>query len=158
MPIKKLIIALSILFCGSLFKPQKLNDESFVIYKLKFEENLKKAKSLKYQTVHGYSKSESLYNDFEKDLIKFGYVRTENKNNQQVFEKIKSLKEGKNNYETACLPAYRDILIYKNQNGKILKIIKVCTSCYSNQIVTLESESELLMNFSDYDALQELLK
>ncbi|PZU24443.1 MAG: hypothetical protein DI622_03915, partial [Chryseobacterium sp.] len=82
----------------------------------------------------------------------------ENQNNQQVFEKIKSLKEGKNNYETACLPTYRDILIYKNQNGKILKIIKVCTSCYSNQIVTLESESELLMNFSDYDALQELLE
>lgn len=156
MLIKNLIIFLSIFFCSYL-SSQEFNDEIFV-YKLKFEKNLKKTKSLKYQTIHGHSKSEILHNNFEKDLIKFGYIRVDNQKKQQIFEKITSLKEGRNNYATACLQTYRDILIYKNQNGKILKIIKICTSCYSNQILTSESESELLMNFADYDSLQELLK
>lgn len=156
MLIKNLIIFLCIFFCSYL-SSQKLNDEIFV-YKLKSEKKIKKTKSLKYQTIHGNSRTESLHNDFEKDLIKFGYKKVENQKKQPIFEKISSLKEGKNNYETACLPTYRDILIYKNQNGKIVKMIKICTSCYSNQIITSENESELLMNFADYDALQELLK
>ncbi|MCA6067079.1 hypothetical protein JI747_007805 [Chryseobacterium sp. RG1] len=153
---KNLIILLSIFFC-SYFSSQKINDENFVIYKLKSEKKLHQTKGLKYQTIHGNSKSERLHNNFEKDLVRFGYIKVDNQKKHQVFEKINSLKEGKNNYETACLQTYRDILIYKDQNNKISKIIKICTSCYSNQIITPENNSELLMNFTDYDSLQELL-
>lgn len=156
MLIKNLIIFSSIFFCSYL-SSQKLNDEIF-IYQLESEKKIKKTNGLKYETIHGSSKSGNLRNDFEKDLIKFGYIRVENKKKQQISEKINSLKEGRNNHETACLKTYRDILIYKNRNGKIFKVIKICTSCYSNQIITSERESELLMNFADYDSLQELLK
>ena len=153
------IILLSIFFCGH-FSSQKLNDEIFVIYKLKSEKNLNRSKrnSLKHQTIYGSSKSENLHHDFEKDLMKFGYKKVENQKSNQIFEKLNSFKEGKNSYETACLKAYRDILIYKNQHNKIIKIIKICTSCYANQVVTPKSNYELLMNFEDYDSLEELLR
>ena len=156
MLIKNLIIFSSIFFCSYL-SSQKLNDEIF-IYQLKSEKKIKNTKSLRYETIHGRLKSGDLNKDFEKDLIKFGYKKVENKKKHQISEKINSLKQGRNNYETACLKTYRDILIYKNRNGKIFKVIKICTSCYSNQIITSERESELLMNFADYDSLQELLK
>lgn len=159
MSMKQIIILLSIFFCGY-FSSQKFNDEIFVIYKLKSEKNLNKSKtnSLKHQTIYGSSKSENLHNDFEKDLMKFGYKKVENQNTNAVFEKINSLKEGKNSYETACLKVYRDILVYKDQHNKIMKIIKICTSCYANQVITPKSNYELLMNFEDYDSLQQLLK
>ncbi len=156
MLIKNLIILLSIFFCGYL-SSQKLNDEIF-IYQLKSEKKIENTKSLRYETIHGRLKPGHLLNDFEKDLIKFGYIKVEHKKKRQISEKINSLKEGRNNYETACLKTYRDILIYKNRNGKIFKVIKICTSCYSNQVITPERESELLMNFADYDYLQELLR
>lgn len=155
---KQIIILLSIFFWGY-FSSQNLNNERFIIYKLKSEKKLKKSKTneLRYQTIYGHSKSEFLHSDFEKDLIKFGYKKVENQKSNQIFEKIESLKEGKNIYETACMKVYRDILVYKNQNN-ILKVIKICTSCYSNQIITQKNQSELLMNFEDYDFLEELLR
>lgn len=159
MQMKNLIILLSILFCAY-FSSQTLNDKIFVIYKLKSEKNLNKSKknSLKHQTIYGSSKSENLHNDFEKDLIKFGYKKVENLKSNWISEKLNSLKEGKNIYETACLKVYRDILIYKNHHNKIMKIIKICTSCYANQVITPKSNYELLMDFEDYDALEELLR
>ncbi|MCX8533366.1 hypothetical protein [Chryseobacterium luquanense] len=158
MSIKNLIILPLLLFC-SFISSQKLNDEIFIIYKLKSEKTLNKSKknSLKNQTIYGNSKSENLHSDFEKDLIKFGYKKVEDLKSNQIFEKLNSLKNGKNSYDTACLKVYRDILIYKNQNNKIIKIIKICTSCYANQVITPKSSYELLMNFEDYDFLDELL-
>lgn len=157
MQMKNFIILSLLLFC-IFISSQKLNDEIFVIYKLKSEKNLNKSKtnSLKHQTIYG--SSENLHNDFEKDLMKFGYKKVENQKSNRIFEKLNSFKEGKNSYETACLKVYRDILIYKNQHNKIIKIIKICTSCYANQVVTPKSNYELLMNFEDYDSLEELLR
>jgi hypothetical protein len=79
--------------------------------------------------------------------------------NDRILEISKFLttkKEGVNNYETACKKVFRDLIIFKQQN-KIVKVIKVCTSCYSNEVITNEAESELLLNFEDYDYLSEEL-
>lgn len=130
------------------------------IYKLKKNKylNNKKISDFEYHLIFGQTKNSEINQEFILKLKKAGYKKI-NLENDRILEISKFLttkKEGVNNYETACKKVFRDLIIFKQQN-KILKVIKVCTSCYSNEVITNEAESELLLNFEDYDYLSEEL-
>ncbi|MCI3937834.1 hypothetical protein MQX03_11520 [Chryseobacterium aahli] len=130
------------------------------IYKLKKNKylNNKKISDFEYHLIFGQTKSSEINPEFISKLKNAGYKKI-NLENDRILEISKFLttkKESVNNYETACKKVFRDLIIFKQQN-KILKVIKVCTSCYSNQVITNEAESELLLNFEDYDYLSEEL-
>lgn len=135
--------------------------DNIIIYRLKQEKRSQRSNthSLSYKIIHGSLRSGDIKDGFEKNLRKFGYVKNDyNKiKHDQICDKIKSFVYGKSKYETSCLQTYRDIFIYKKQE-KIVKVIKICTSCYANEVITPESESELLMDFKDYDSLKELIE
>ena len=44
------------------------------------------------------------------------------------------------------------------QFDKILKLIKICTTCYTNEVITKNGKSEMILNFEDYIDLIEYMK
>lgn len=130
------------------------------IYKLKKNKylNNKKISDFEYQLIFGQTKSSEINPEFISKLKNAGYKKNslDNETISKISEFLNSKKKGVNNYETACKKVYRDVIIFKLQN-KVTKVIKICTSCYSNEVITNEAESELLLNFEDYDYLSDEL-
>lgn len=79
-----------------------------------------------------YPKSLSEPN-FESTLKKFKFVKTElNKKKKQEVENIFSEKDSIQTVFSGCIPHYRDIFIFKN-NDSIVGISKVCFGCGAAQ-------------------------
>lgn len=141
----------------------KKNNEydNIIIYKLKYEKRNHKSNghSLRYKIIHGNLTHKDINDNFENNLQKFGYIRPKHSEikYKQIYNKLNSFEYGTSKHEVSCLQTYRDVFIYKKHN-KIVKIIKICTSCYANEVITPESESMLLMDFSDYNSLKELFE
>lgn len=131
------------------------------IYQLKKDKNFnnKKTSDFENQLIFGQTKSSEINSEFISKLKKAGYKKSDLENDRisKIAEFLKSKKEDENNYETACKKVFRDIIIFKQQN-KMFKVIKICTSCYSNEVITNETESEILLNFEDYDYLSNELE
>jgi len=131
------------------------------IYKLKKDRKLnsRKASDFESRLIFGQTKSSEINLEFISKLKKTGYKKINLENNRilEISKLLNTKKEGLNNYETACKKVFRDLIIFKQQN-KIIKVIKICTSCYSNEVVTGETESEIILSFEDYDYLNDELE
>lgn len=64
------------------------------------------------------------------------------------------------NYEelvsTACIPVYRDVLIFKRQN-KIIGTAKICFDCGYHVIAGAKVNTDAFGQYGDYEKLQKLL-
>ncbi|MWB93784.1 hypothetical protein GON26_05390 [Flavobacterium sp. GA093] len=67
--------------------------------------------------------------NFESDLIKYTFVKTElNKKKKREVEKIFTQKDSMQMTFSGCIPMYRDIFIFK-KNDSITGIAKICFGC-----------------------------
>ncbi|QQV03792.1 MULTISPECIES: hypothetical protein [Chryseobacterium] len=139
-----------------------VNHDSVEIYKLKKEfishkVNIKT--NLKYKIIHGSTSIKDIDQDFERKLVKFGYEKSiyhlETLN--EIIQTLNSIGNGIAPFNTSCLPTYRYIIIYK-KNDKITKIVKICTSCFKNEVITKNERTELLLFIADYEILEKMFE
>ncbi|MDP2385551.1 MAG: hypothetical protein Q8M29_04215 [Bacteroidota bacterium] len=79
--------------------------------------------------------------------------------NPDLYDDIGDLfrvKENADSIFAACIPMYRDILVFKKSH-KVVGIAKVCFECDLNHIVGAKYNSELFGQNGDYEKLQKLL-
>ena len=134
-------------------------NERVTFYTLKKDPKVRNGNTVKYKLIYGTTRSSDLNENFEEILTQNGFIKTnyDNEKRNIIINFIDSLEDGRSNYETACRKVYRNIIVYKNA-GKIENVVKICTSCYANQVITKDDESSLYMVFADYDYLEELFK
>lgn len=136
--------------------------ESVSIFRLrKFAErgNSRYISEFKTKTIRGANSPDDISDGFEKKLAESGYKRSaiSPEEIRAVKELLSTYKFGFSKTETACLPVFRDILVYK-VGGKITKIIKICISCYQNQVISPEKTTGLLIPWDDYEQLEEIFQ
>lgn len=135
--------------------------ETVEIFKLKNEKNSRKWKNtdFEYRLIFGYNHSSEIDENFISKLKLSGYKKNnlQNEKTLNISAFLNSKKEGHSKYETGCKKIFRDIIVYKRQN-KIVKVIKICTNCYANQVFYENDETEVLLSYDEYDELKELLK
>ena len=139
-----------------------LNDDNVTIYRLKNESKFRKVNTktnLKYKIIHGTTISTDINENFEKKLQKFGYEKTKYSVEKQseIIGKLNSFEKGIAPFDTACLPTYRDIIVYK-KDDKITKVIKICTSCFQNEVITKDERTELFLFMADYELLEKMFE
>lgn len=139
-----------------------LNDDNVTIYRLKNESKFRKVNTKtnqKYKIIHGATISTDINENFEKKLQKFGYEKTKYsvKKQGEIIDKLNSFEEGIAPFDTSCLPTYRDIIVYK-KGDKITKVIKICTSCFENEVITKDERKELFLFIADYELLEKMFE
>ncbi|WP_143884364.1 hypothetical protein [Chryseobacterium binzhouense] len=139
-----------------------VNYDNVEIYKLKKEfisHKVNTKTNLKYKIIHGSTSSKDINQDFEQKLLKFGYKKNiyypEKLN--EINRTLNSFENGAAQFNTSCLPTYRDIIIYK-KNNEITKILKICTSCFKNEVITKNEKTELLLFIADYELLEKMFE
>lgn len=73
-----------------------------------------------------------------------------------LIDKIFTEQMAAEDFETACVPIYRDILIFKLK-GKVVGLVKICFECLSSQIVGPVTEPTNNMHLSSFIKLKRLL-
>ncbi|MBB4805235.1 hypothetical protein HNP38_000507 [Chryseobacterium defluvii] len=153
-----LVIVLSLSFCTRLTS-QSIDFDSVEFYKVKAHKpKYNSANTFKLKTIFGQTSQGDLNDDFPKRIRKIGYKRRvlDSETSDQILKIIERTQPGKY-YTTVCRQIYRDILIYR-KNGKVVKILKICTSCFANQLITVNDDTELLLIISEYENLRKLLE
>ncbi len=91
------------------------------------------------------------------NLEKIGFVK---KNiNRLKFENINTIfceRKHKEVFGTLCIPAYRDILIFRRK-GQIVGIAKICFECSQHVITGANGKTEEFGQSGDYQRLRKLL-
>jgi hypothetical protein len=112
---------------------------------------------LRYDLIIGEA-PESIGNlNFINNLVKIGFKKSEIKSDD--FKNISQLFSEKPEREGiyfACIPTFRDILIFK-KNKKVVGIAKICFDCNQNQIIGSESNIDNFGQGDDYDKLNVIL-
>lgn len=94
---------------------------------------------------------------FIEKLQKIGYSDiTVPEEKFQILNEIFSEKKVKNTVDYACVPVYRDILIFKKEN-KISGIAKICFECLQHRIYGTKKSTEEFGGDGDYQRLDSLL-
>ena len=140
-------------FSSSILKAQiSKQKENFENYNLKkdLRSNKFKNSSFEYQLVYGFTKTSDFDSKFMKNLEKTGFVQNTipSENQEKIIDFLNMKKLGKSKYETACQKVFQDIIVFKKAN-EITKIIKICTSCYANQVIEKTGTDEILLSFDD---------
>ncbi|MDQ0784234.1 hypothetical protein [Chryseobacterium sp. W4I1] len=94
---------------------------------------------------------------FIKSLDKLGFKQTVIRSHN--FKKINEIfieKTVSENIEYACIPIYRDILIFKRQK-KVIGIAKICFECNQKHIVGTNANTENFGQDGDYPKLLQIL-
>jgi len=95
--------------------------------------------------------------EFIKSLEKIGFKKSVIKN--QNLKKINDIfieKTVSENIEYACVPIYRDILIFKKQKA-IIGMAKICFDCHQKHIVGTNANTENFGQDGDYPKLLQIL-
>jgi hypothetical protein len=91
-------------------------------------------------------------------LQKIGYKKSlVDKSKFNEINKIFVEKTVKENFVTACIYIYRDILIFK-KNDKVVGTAKICFGCMANQITGTNANTENFGMDGDYEKLADLLR
>lgn len=91
-------------------------------------------------------------------LHKIGYKKKlVDKSKFDDINKIFVEKTVKENFVTACIYVYRDILIFK-KNDKVVGTAKICFGCMANQITGTNANTENFGMDGDYEKLADLLR
>jgi len=94
---------------------------------------------------------------FLKSMDKIGYIKKEiQKNKFSEIDKIFIEKTVNESSSYACIPVYRDILVFKNK-GKVIGIAKICFGCHQHRIIGTKINDENFGQNGDYEKLKILL-
>lgn len=111
-------------------------------YKLIIDEtptNINDLEFLNYMNKIGYSKKEI-------DTSKF-----------KQMDKVFIEKTESTGYTAACIPVFRDILIFKKRR-KVVGIVKICFECHQYRIIGTNANIDNFGSDSDYDQLGRILE
>ena len=81
------------------------------------------------------------------------------KNSDEIIKAIDEIfteKKHAEYYEFACIPIFRDVLIFKNKS-KVVGIAKICFTCNNSVIVGTNANTEEFGMSGDYEKLSEIL-
>jgi hypothetical protein len=84
---------------------------------------------------------------------KKGIDKSSFKNIDEIFTKKISFGRHAN----ACVPIYRDILVFK-KNDKVVGVAKICFHCEQNQIVGTMANTENFGQDGDYERLYKIIR
>lgn len=132
---KKLILLLfTVIICSC--KSEAQNDfDTLIHYSITDEKALKNETNNSFNKLYsGLEAPKSIEKDFEKKLISYGYVKTiVPKDKISAICKTISNDINLKYHEVACIPMYRDILIFQKDN-KTKAVLKVCFECGMNDL------------------------
>lgn len=158
---KKLILLLFIIIICSC-KSEAQNDfDTIIHYSITDEKAIQNENNNSFNKLYsGLDSPKSIEKYFEKKLISYGYVKTiiPEENISKICKTISNDINLKY-HEVACIPMYRDILIFRKEN-KTKAILKVCFECGMNDISgKFESNFNYKVPdfFSNYNPLYKIL-
>ncbi|WP_281336568.1 hypothetical protein [Flavobacterium eburneipallidum] len=132
---KKLVLLLLIVIICSCKSGAQNDFDTIIHYSITDEKALQNENNNSFNKLYsGLEASKSIEKDFEKKLISYGYVKTivpKDKTSAicQTISNDINLKY----HEVACIPMYRDILLFQKDN-KTKAILKVCFECGMNAL------------------------
>lgn len=117
----------------------------------------KESKEYKYLQIVEGNYPNLLNNEFSTNLINNGYYKRRIDSNRfgdlnSIFSETKC----DDGYAMACIPVYRDILIFYKE-GKIIGIAKICFGCRQYHIIGTDKNLEDFGQCGGYEKLQDLL-
>ncbi|GEN72524.1 hypothetical protein [Chryseobacterium lathyri] len=131
-------------------------DENAVMI-LDSSQNRSKKDQLKLDILINKTSKDINDTEFIKSLEKIGFKKSVIKT--QNFKKINEIfieKTVSENIEYACVPIYRDILIFKKQKA-IIGIAKICFDCHQKHIVGTNANTEDFGQDDDYPKLLQVI-
>ncbi len=116
-----------------------------------------KTNQLKYDLISNDFPDKLYQIDFEKKIEKVGYkMKSIGKNDFKSLNKIFIEKTYQDGITFACIPVYRDILIFK-KNKKIIGFTKICFDCHQYVILGSSANTDNFGYDSDYENLGKIL-
>lgn len=116
-----------------------------------------KIDKLKYDLVIGETPESINDLDFLNYMDKVGYLKKKiNPSNFENINKIFVEKPEEEMVVAACVPVFRDILVFK-KNGKITGIAKICFSCHQYRMIGTNANTENFGSNNDYSQLGNIL-
>lgn len=129
---KLLLLLITVIICSC--KSNAQNDfDTIIHYSITDEKALLNENNDSFNEFYsGLDSSKSLEKDFEKKLISYGYMKMIVAKDK-ISEICKTISYDINleYYEVACVPMYRDILLFQKDN-KTKAFIKICFECGMN--------------------------
>ncbi|POY41296.1 hypothetical protein C3L50_01880 [Flavobacterium alvei] len=131
---KLVLLLLTVIICSC--KSGAQNDfDTIIHYSITDEKALQNENNNSFNKLYsGLEAPKSIEKDFEKKLISYGYVKTiVPKDKISTICKTISNDINLKYHEVACIPMYRDILIFQKDN-KTKAILKICFECGMNDL------------------------
>ena len=164
--IKIILVIIFILICFSYFNKSFFDfDEIEYYHKNIAEEDLikflraeEKLKTTQFSDIVINDYPKTVNENFYKLLAKNGFTKLPlNSDKYQEINDIFSKSICLTGVANACVPIYRDILIFK-KNKKTVGIAKVCFACQQHHIVGSRENTNNFGNCGDYEELESILK
>lgn len=123
------------------------------------DKNQNKSKVDKYKYTVTIDETPETITDlaFLKYMEKIGFVKK--KIDSSKFPEINKIfieKTASDGYAAACVPVFRDILIFKKL-GKVIGIAKICFGCHQYRIIGTDADTENFGTNNDYEKLKYIL-
>jgi len=116
-----------------------------------------KIDKLKFDIVFGDVPESINDTTFIKSMKKIGYEKKKiDSKDLAEFNKIFAEKTAIEGVTAACIPVFRDVLVFKNK-GKVSGVAKICFSCHQYEIVGNLGSIESFGSDNDYESLGVLL-
>lgn len=113
--------------------------------------------SLKLSVISGYIPKDNQDLNFIDKLEEIGYTKkTVDKSEFEAIDNIFSEKKVKEGITTACIPIFRDILLFKMQN-KVIGTAKICFECMQHHITGTIANTNDFGQDGDYERLLRIL-
>ncbi len=95
--------------------------------------------------------------EFLNYMNKIGYLKKKiDKSKFKEIDKIFGEKTVSDSYTAACIPVFRDILVFK-KHGKVIGVVKICFACHQYHIVGTNANTDNFGSDTDYDQLGKIL-
>ena len=134
------------------------NDSISDLTEIYDNENKSKIGKLKFDIVLGKIPKNIQDSNFIKKLHELGFTKINvSKAKHSKINQIFSEKEAIERIDAACIPAYRDILIFRKKN-KNIGIAKICFGCMKKMIVGTTANTFDFGQDGDFENLENLLK
>ena len=132
---KKLVLLLLTVIISSCKSRAQTDFDTIIHYSITDKKALQNKTNNSFNKLYsGLKAQKSIEKDFEKKLISYGYVKTIVPNDKisaicKTISKDINLKY----HEVACIPMYRDILIFQKDN-ETKAVLKICFECGMNAL------------------------
>ncbi|WP_449401287.1 hypothetical protein [Chryseobacterium wanjuense] len=116
-----------------------------------------KAGKLKYELIVDETPKDINDLEFLNYMSKIGYLKKKiDKLKFKEIDKIFVEKTASNSYTAACIPVFRDILVFK-KHGKVIGVVKICFACHQYRVVGTNANTDNFGSDKDYDQLGKIL-